>query len=128
MSKGRTHSEAHQKQSKITQLVPVTEKQLETMKIIKAVLLELRNYSCCLSFSVYTSRYPYLKMPHPKAPMTSYHHKQVKHTSNISIYQKACHIDLLASMKFLRSITLYTQIHQFCNYQSQKLLRLTIFS
>ena len=31
-------------------------------------------------------------------------------------------------MKNLKSITLYTQIHQFCNNQSQKLLRLTIFS
>ena len=31
-------------------------------------------------------------------------------------------------MKSLKSITLYTQINQFCDNQSQKLLRLTIFS
>ena len=30
-------------------------------------------------------------------------------------------------MKILKSITLYTQIHQFCANQPQKLLRLTIF-
>ena len=31
-------------------------------------------------------------------------------------------------MKNLKSITLYTQIHQFCDNQSRKLLRLPIFS
>ena len=49
-------------------------------------------------------------MPHPKAPMANYHHKQVKHTDNISVYQKAWHIDFLVSMKSLKWITLYTKI------------------
>ena len=31
-------------------------------------------------------------------------------------------------MKSLKGINLYTQIHQFCENQLQKLLRLTIFS
>ena len=66
-------------------------------------------------------------MPHPKTPMTNYHHKQVKHTVSISVYQGACHIEFLTSMKRLKSITLYTQIHQFLDNQSQKLLRITIF-
>ena len=67
-------------------------------------------------------------MPHQKALMTNYHHKIEKHTDNISVYKKACHIDFLASMKSSKSITFYTQIHQFCDNQSQKKLRLTTFS
>ena len=59
--------------------------------------------------------------------MANYHHKYVKHTDNISVYQKACHIDFLDSMKSLRSIILYTQINQLCENQSEELLRLTIF-
>ena len=55
--------------------------------------------------------------------MTNYHHQ-----NNIHVYQNACHIDLQAYMKSLKSITLYTQIDQFCDNQSQKLLGLTIFS
>ena len=43
-------------------------------------------------------------MPHPKTPVTNYHHKQVKHTENSSVYHKACHTDLQTSMKSLNSI------------------------
>ena len=48
----------------------------------------------------------------------------------MSAYQKASHIDFLPSvMCLLKSITLYAQIHQFCDNQSQiLLLRLVIFS
>ena len=67
-------------------------------------------------------------MPHPKATMSNYHHKYVIQTEDISVHQKACHIDLLASMKSLKIITQFTQIHQSYDNQSQKLLRLTIFS
>ena len=38
---------------KISESDLITEKQLKNVKIIKAILLEVRNYSCCLSFSVY---------------------------------------------------------------------------
>ena len=38
-------------------------------------------------------------MPHPKASIINYHHKQVKHIDNISVYQKPFQFDLLASMK-----------------------------
>ena len=55
--------------------------------------------------------------------MTNYHHQ-----NNIYVYQNACHIGLQAYIKSLKSITLYTQIDQFCDNQSQKLLGLTIFS
>ena len=46
----------------------------------------------------------------------------------MSVYKKACDVDFLASMKSLMSITLYTQIHQFCDNQSQKLLRFIMLS
>ena len=42
----------------------------------------------------------------------------------MSVYHKAYHIDLQAYMKSLRSITVYSQIHQFCDNQSQKLFYL----
>ena len=32
---------------KITKLSRITEKQLKAMKLIKAIMLELRNYRCC---------------------------------------------------------------------------------
>ena len=62
-------------------------------------------------------------MPHPKVLMTNYNHKYINYTENISVYQNVCHIDLLASMKSSKSVTFYTQIHQFCDNQSQKLLK-----
>ena len=101
MSKGRTHSETHRQQSKITKLVLLTERQLKTMIIIKAILLEDKNYSFCLSFFSRSWKkfwYLYLKMPHLKTPY---------------------HIDFLASMDSLWIITLYTQIHRFCDNRSQ---------
>ena len=71
------------------------------MIIIKVILLEHKNYSFCLSFFSRSWKkfwYLYLKMPHPKTPY---------------------HIDFLASMDSLWIITLYTQIHQFCDNRSQ---------
>ena len=47
---------------------------------------------------------------------------------NNSVYHEAFHINLQSSMKILKSISLYTQIHQFRDNQSKKLLRFTIFS
>ena len=44
--------------------------------------------------------------------MTNYHKKQLKHHDNVSMYNKVCHIDLKIFIKSLKSITLYTQIHQ----------------
>ena len=41
--------------------------------------------------------------------------------------QKAGHIHFLVSMNSLKSITIYTQIHQFCENQPQRLLRFTTF-
>ena len=47
---------------KITTLVPTTKINLKTMIIIKSMLLKLRNYSCCLSFSLYNHRHNILKL------------------------------------------------------------------
>ena len=44
------------------------------------------------------------------------------------MYHKACHIDLQAAMKSLKTITLYIQIHHLYDNWCQKLLRVAIFS
>ena len=47
---------------KITTLVPTTKINLKTMIIIKSMLPKLRNYSCCLSFSIYNHHHNILKL------------------------------------------------------------------
>ena len=63
-------------------------------------------------------------MSRPKAPIINYHHKQPNSTDNISAYQKACPIDLLASMDSLKIITLYTQIHQYYEKPVTKIIEI----
>ena len=66
-------------------------------------------------------------MSHSKITMNNCHQKYVENTDSISVDQKSCHIELLTSIKSLKSITLYTQIYQLWDNQSQNLLRPTIF-
>ena len=50
------------------------------------------------------------------------------HRQYLCLSKSAHNIDFLACMKSLKSITLYTQIDQYSDSQSQKLLILTMIS
>ena len=52
--------------------------------------------------------------------MTNYHRKKMKDMDGMSVYEKACHIGFLLSMKKLKSVTLCTHLCLFCDNQSQK--------